>query len=194
MSPAPPSLRKSLRLTALINFPVRPPFPCYPGSRQTREGLASSHHMSRLYFVAILHGCRRSKISQRQGTREFRISLTETRQLPGQTSVNNADNRSILIRAPPGPREPSVTEGQRPAVAVSSPYGRTGVGSEPRVPRVLRFSEHGRERGSEDRGQLSRWKRLVDEAQRLDQRNGVRDVAHQSQRPPGVVRGELQEP
>src|SRR5215212_11195136 len=89
------------------------------------------------------------------------------------------------------PRDTFVTVELRPTDAVSSPYCRTGVGSEPRV---LRFSEHGRERGSEDRRQLSRWKLLVDEAQRLDQGNGVHDVAHQSERPPGVVRGELQEP
>jgi hypothetical protein len=59
---------------------------------------------------------------------------------------------------------------------------------------VLLFSEHGRERGPEDGRQLSRWKLLVYEAQRLDEGNCVRDVAQQGQRPRGVVRGELQEP
>ena len=62
------------------------------------------------------------------------------------------------------------------------------------MPRVLLFSEHGRERGPEDGRQLSRWKLLVDEAQRLDEGNGVHDIAQQSQWPPRVVRGELQEP
>jgi hypothetical protein len=61
------------------------------------------------------------------------------------------------------------------------------------VPRVLRFSEHGRERGPEDGCQLSRWKHLVDEAQRLDEGNGVHYIVQQSEGPPGVVRGELQE-
>jgi hypothetical protein len=59
---------------------------------------------------------------------------------------------------------------------------------------VLRFPEHGRERRPEDCCQLSRWKLLIYEAQRLDEGNGVHDVAKQSHRPPGIVRGELQEP
>jgi hypothetical protein len=63
-----------------------------------------------------------------------------------------------------------------------------------RNPRVLGPAKHGRERGPEDSRQLLRWKILVDEAQRLDERNGVHDAAQQSQRPPGVVRGKLQEP
>src|SRR5215210_7777426 len=48
MSPAPPSLRKFLRLTALIAFAVRPSYSCYLGSRQTFSGLVSTHLTSRL--------------------------------------------------------------------------------------------------------------------------------------------------
>jgi hypothetical protein len=59
---------------------------------------------------------------------------------------------------------------------------------------ALRYSEHGRERRSDDCCQLSRWKILIYEAQRLDEGNGLHDVTQQGQRPPGVVGGELQEP
>ena len=164
MSPAPPSLRKSLRLTTLNDFAVRPSFPCYPDSRQTFSGLVSTHHMSRVF------------------------SLQSYMVPDGQRSANDKKQRSSGILGLLGVTSLFFLD------LVYSPHYRTGVGSEPRVPRVLRFSEHGRERGSEDRRQLLRWKLLVDEAQRLDQGNGVHNVAHQSQRPPGVVRGELQEP
>jgi hypothetical protein len=133
-------------------------------------------------------------MSQLPGAREFKISLTETRQITG-TNIGEQCRQSVhLDQGPARPRDTFVAAELRPADAVSCLYCRSGVGSEPRVPRVLRFSEHGRERGSEDRRQLSRWKLLVDEAQRLDQGHGVHDVAHQRQRPPWIVRGELQEP
>ncbi len=55
-------------------------------------------------------------------------------------------------------------------------------------------AEHSRKRGPDDRRQLSPRKLLVDEPQRLDEGNGVHDIAQQVERPPGVVGGELQEP
>ena len=62
-----------------------------------------------------------------------------------------------------------------------------------RISGELHPAEHSRKRGPDDRRQLSPRKLLVDEPQRLDEGNGVHDIAQQVERPPGVVGGELQE-